>query len=193
MNSLKRQLVSVVRFLTSMRIDYVILGGVAVSLYGEPRFTADIDVNIILEKQRIDSFIKESKKYGFSPACKNIRTMARKTGVLPMKYSKGATIGRCDFIIAENIIERLALQRGKARRMGSFKVRTVSPEDLIIHKMAASRARDIEDVRGILLRQRGRLDMPYIEHWLMMLDKASKHSQLLKSFRLLRQRVTVKT
>ena len=41
----------------------------------------------------------------------------------------------------------------------------------MIHKLFAGRARDVEDVRGILLRQR-ELDRGYIVRWLEELGKA---------------------
>ena len=63
MNSLDLQLESLVKCLTPEKINYVILGGVALSIYGEPRFTADIDVNVILDKGKIGEFLKKAKKF----------------------------------------------------------------------------------------------------------------------------------
>ena len=183
MSLLKRQLTAMVKFLTALGIDYAIIGGLAVSLYGRPRFTADIDVNIILEKERIGIFLKEGKKRGFHPGHKNIKMLARKTGVIPMRYSNGNIEGLCDFIIAENVLEKLALKRAKVKRIDSLKAKFVSPEDLLIHKLTSPRAQDIEDVRGILLRQRGKLNISYIKFWLGRIDKANRRSNLLGLFR----------
>ena len=36
-------------------------------------------------------------------------------------------------------------------------------EDLILHKLFAGRPRDLEDVSGIVLRQRGKLDWDYVK------------------------------
>lgn len=38
------QLEALLKLFRATAIEYVILGGVAVSLYGEPRFTYDIDI-----------------------------------------------------------------------------------------------------------------------------------------------------
>ncbi len=182
MNLLKQQLAATVKFLTTLDIDYVIIGGIAVSIYGRPRFTADIDVNIVLEKERVDIFLKEGKKYGFYPIRKNIKMVVKKTGVIPMRYLKGKTIGLCDFIIAENTIERLALKRAKTKKIDSVKAKLVTPEDLIIHKLTSPRAQDLEDVRGVLLRQKGKLDTAYIKFWLKKIDKANRGSRLSELF-----------
>ena len=45
-------------------------------------------------------------------------------------------------------------------------MRLIEPEDLIIHKCVAGRPRDLEDVEGILIRQRLRLDLDRIRRWL---------------------------
>jgi len=44
-------------------------------------------------------------------------------------------------------------------------VRFASVEDLVIHKMFAGRPRDIEDVRGVLVRH-PECDREYVERWL---------------------------
>jgi len=182
MNLLKRQLAALITFLEKADVEYVILGGVAVSLYGEPRFTADIDVSIMLEKGDLDIFIQKAKQHGFRPAHKGIKQLAKKTGVIPMIYSKADIGARCDFIIAENIIEKIALKRGRIKKIGAIKARFVTPEDLIIHKLTALRPQDIGDISGILIHQRDKLDISYIKYWLNKIDDANKRSNLLKLF-----------
>jgi len=46
------------------------------------------------------------------------------------------------------------------------KLRLIGPEDLIIHKCVSGRARDVEDVEGILIHQRLDLDVTLIRNWL---------------------------
>lgn len=185
MNPLKQQLKALVKIFEAAKINYVILGGIAVSIYGEPRLTADIDANIVLENAQLENFLKIAKRYNFYPIPKNIRAFVKNTGVVPLRFLKGKDIkGQCDLIIAKNIIEELALKRARIRKIDSLKIRVVSPEDLIIHKMTAYRPRDLEDIRGILMRRKGKLDIKYIEYWLGLIDKLAKQKGLLiKLFR----------
>lgn len=190
MSSLEVQLRKLIECLSGQRIKYIILGGIAVSIYGEPRLTADIDVNIIFDKNKISEFLKHAKKYGFYPVFPDTENIAKETGVIPMNFIKGKTTGNCDIIIAENQLEYTGIKRGRLKKTGSIKVRLISPEDLIIHKIASSRARDAEDINGILIRQKGRLDIKYIQHWLKKIDKANKSSRTYKSFKdLLKNRI----
>ncbi|MCX5686925.1 MAG: nucleotidyltransferase [Candidatus Omnitrophica bacterium] len=175
MSPLIIQLIEAVRLVNAMKVDYAVLGGLAVNLYGEPRFTADVDMNIMLEKEKLQAFIQKARKFGFSPACANLTMFIKKTGVIPMNFSKRGVRGRCDFIIAENELEKAALGRAVIRKTGSIKAKFVSPEDLIVHKIISLRPHDREDVRGILIRQFGKLDMRYIKNWLAKLDKMDKN------------------
>ncbi len=111
MGPLEFQLKQLVKLMKDIKTDYAILGGVAVSIYGEPRLTFDIDVNLLLNNDKIDDFLRRSKKFGFSVLPSNIKQFIKTTGVIPMKFSKNKITGKCDFIIAQNILEYLCIER----------------------------------------------------------------------------------
>ncbi len=183
MNPLEFQLKQLARLLREEKIDYALLGGVAVSIYGEPRLTFDIDVNIMLGKDTISNFLKKARIYGFLPLPPNIKRFIKTTGVIPMKFSKNKITGKCDFIIAQNILEYLCIKRARLKKVYSAKIKLISPEDLLLHKIISERARDLEDAQGILMRQRGKLDMNYINYWLKKIAVANKKPELLKLFK----------
>ncbi|MBN2097757.1 MAG: nucleotidyltransferase [Candidatus Omnitrophica bacterium] len=182
MNYLEIQLKALTECLSEQKIKYVILGGIAVSLYGEPRLTADIDVNVILEKEKLGEFLRNARRYGFYPVFTNELEIIEETGVIPLKFIRGKIKGKTDIIIAENILEYNAIKRGRIKKISSIQVRLVSPEDLIIHKLTSTRPRDFEDLRGILWRQKGKLDIKYIRYWLKKIDETDKKVRLYKLF-----------
>ena len=65
--------------------------------------------------------------------------------------------------------------------MGRSLVRFASLEDVVIHKMIAGRARDLDDVKSILLKN-PKYDLVYIKKWLKEFDK-SLGGKFLKVFR----------
>jgi len=193
MDSFDLQIRSLVKCLSAQKIKYVIIGGIAVSIYGMPRLTLDIDVNIILDKEKINEFLQRAKKYGLYPAPPNSKKIAQTTGVIPLKFKKQKVFGQVDIIIAENLLEYSAIERGRIKKIGSIMVRVISPEDLVIHKIASLRARDREDLQGILMRQRQRLNLGYIRGCLKKIDKANRGSGLYKLFCRLLEELRVKT
>ena len=62
MNPLIYQLKQIGKFMAEAKVDYAIIGGLAVSIYSEPRLTLDIDVNILLDTARLEEFLKTAKK-----------------------------------------------------------------------------------------------------------------------------------
>jgi hypothetical protein len=183
MNPLKFQLQQLVKLMKDAKVNYAVLGGVAVSIYGEPRLTFDIDVSLLLDKDKMDVFLKKAKKFGFLPLPSNIKGFVKATGVIPMRFFKNKITGRCNFIIAQNALEYLCIKRGRFRKIYSVKVRLISPEDLVIHKITSQRPRDLEDVQGILIRQEGKLDIKYITHWLKKIAEINHKPELLKLFK----------
>jgi len=186
MNPLGMQLKALVDLFRKTKTPYVIIGGLAVSLYGEPRATFDIDVNILLERDKLDSFLIISKKYGFYPIPSKIKSFIKSTSVIPMEFRRKGINSNCDIIIAENPIELASIKRGKIKNIWSLKVRFITPEDLIIHKITSCRQKDREDVRGILIRQK-KLDIKYIKNWLKLIERADSNIKLLDIFNDLRR------
>lgn len=180
MNPLEFQLKQLVKLMKDVRLNYAVLGGVAVSIYGEPRLTFDIDINVMLDNKKLDGFLNKAKRYGFLPLPSNIKKFIKITGVIPMKFSKNKVTGKCDFIIAQNILEYTGIKRARYKKIYSIKVKLISPEDLVLHKITSERPRDLEDVQGILIRQRDKLDIKYITYWLKKIAGANRKPELLR-------------
>ena len=83
---------------------------------------------------------------------------------------------KCSAIVDEH----QAVRRARTVSVGSCNVRFASPEDLIVHKMVAGRARDLEDVRSVWAKNQD-LDFAYIRRWLTDLSTALERP-LLEEF-----------
>ncbi len=182
MNTFAYQLRELSKFLKEARVDYAVLGGIAVSVYSEPRMTQDIDLNIILDIKDLAEFLKKSRDYGFLPLPTDIHKFVKETGVIPMKFSKSGVIGRFDFIIAQNLIEFAGIKRAGFKKIYNVNVKIVTAEDLLLHKLLSERPRDHEDARGILLRQGKKLNLEYVSAWLKKIDKLIIKRRLFKEF-----------
>ena len=67
----------------------------------------------------------------------------------------------------ERFLAALTTELGRAGTMdlAGTPVPFAAAEDLIIHKLFAARPRDLEDVRGVVLRKGDALDWAYMEKW----------------------------
>jgi predicted nucleotidyltransferase len=165
--------------LKNASIPYMAIGGQAVLLYGEPRLTRDIDITLGIGVEELSRVKKIVRSMGLKILVKNDKEFVGKTMVLPT-MDKVSSI-RIDFTFSSSLYERQAIERARDVKLGRTSVRFASLEDLVIHKVIAGRARDLEDVRSILLKN-PMYDLHYIEKWLAEFDK-SLGERFLKVFR----------
>ena len=145
----ERLLARIAHALDANHIPYMVIGGQAVLLYGEPRFTKDIDVTLGVALDRLDDVVALAQDAGFEPLVDPER-FTRETMVLPCQDRE--TELRLDLVFSTSRYEREALGRARSVETGGASVRFASPEDLVVHKVVAGRPRDLEDVRSILLK-----------------------------------------
>ena len=160
-------------------IPYMIIGGQAVLLYGEPRLTRDIDITLGVSVDHLDELLAVVQELTLKPLPKDLKSFVRQTMVLP---ALDETTGiRVDFIFSFTPYETEAIKRAKKIKIMDREVNFASPEDLIIHKIFAGRPRDIEDVRTVLLKNPD-IDVQYIRKWLKEFDLFSEKKEFLKTF-----------
>ncbi len=150
------------------RIEYMLVGGQAVLRYGKARMTEDIDVSLGLDPAdhgKLTQVLEHSKLISIVP---DVEYFLRKTFVLPVQDAESGI--RIDFIFALSEYERLAIGRANRLEMGGVAVNYISVEDLVIHKLVASRPRDIEDIRYVIYKNPD-IDRAYINEWLSRFDR----------------------
>jgi len=172
----KKLLKKIANELNNNNIPYMVIGGQAVLLYGEPRLTKDIDIalgigidglkdiNSIIQKLNLKTLVNE----GFVQKTMVLLAIDEKTGI------------RVDFIFSFSLYEKQAIKRAPDIKFGNTIVKFASLEDVVIHKIIAGRARDIEDVRSIILKNSD-YDAKYIVRWLEDFDR-SLNEKFLKVF-----------
>lgn len=165
-------------------IPYMVIGGQAVQLYGEPRMTRDIDLTLGLDTDGLPRVLALCVEVGLKVLVTDEERFVRDTMVLPAQDEKSGI--RVDFVFSFSEYEQLALERARVEKLKGQPVRFASLEDLVVHKVVAGRARDLEDVRAILVKNPG-FDREYIEQWLAELDKALSTDHLAVFRRLLRE------
>jgi len=140
----------------------VVIGGVAASLLGKPRYTADVDAVFLLSVDEIPQFIESANAEGIVPRIQNADEFARQNRVLLLKHT--ATEIGVDISLGILPFEQEMVERGVVISIGRLSIRLPTPEDLIILKAIAHRPKDLEDIRTIADKNPD-LDTARIEHW----------------------------
>jgi len=166
-------------------IPYMVIGGQAVLLYGEPRLTKDIDITLGVGVRELNKLKETISSLGLKILVVRDEEFVERNMVLPTLDEKSGI--RVDFIFSFSPYGRQAIERAKDIKLGRSMVRFASLEDVVIHKVIAGRARDLEDIQSILLKNQ-KYDSDYIEKWLKEFDK-SLTEQFLKIFREIKEKI----
>jgi len=156
-------LAKLARALDGAGIPYMVIGGQAVLVHGEPRLTRDIDVTLGVDSSACARVLELGNSIGLSPSVRDVEQFVQKTNVLPFSDESAAI--RVDLIFSFTPYEAQAIERATSHKLLDTPVRFATAEDLVIHKLVAGRPRDLEDVRGVLVRQK-HLDETYLNRWL---------------------------
>ncbi|MDK1028717.1 MAG: nucleotidyltransferase [Anaerolineae bacterium] len=147
----------------------VIIGGIAASLLGKPRYTADVDAMFLLSTGEIQRFLEMAKKEGIEPRIEAAVDFAKKNRVLLLRHVSSET--NVDISLGILPFEEEIVERSTVHKFDTLQLRIPTPEDLIILKAVAHRPKDLQDIREIFDRQPN-LDLPRIENWVKAFAKA---------------------
>lgn len=159
-----------VRLLTQYKVAYLLSGSFAVSYYGFPRSTHDIDFVIEVKEEDLQNLIKAIKELGKSYLFNQDEI------VQSVKTSSQFNIYHIDtgikidfWPIKNNIFEKNKFKKSKEFTFNNQKIKVVSPEDLILTKLLWCKEikseRHLRDCIGIMKVQGDKLDMNYLIQW----------------------------
>ncbi|MBN1451609.1 MAG: nucleotidyltransferase [Anaerolineales bacterium] len=156
----------------------VIIGGVAASLLGTPRYTVDLDAVFLLSVEDIPDVLGEAGRLGIEPRIADPVAFAHKNRVLLLRHTvSGIDI---DLILGILPFEFEMVERSTLVNIGSLKLRLPTPEDLIIMKAIAHRQKDLADIQAIA-SSHPNLDKERIRHWVEQFGDALDLPDLWKT------------
>lgn len=164
-------------------IPYLIIGGIAAGALGEPRYTIDVDLNIVLKPDDLIDLLKYAKEMDFSFKEEEVLQSVKRQE--PFRFFYGGV--RIDFLISSTEFEASAFKRRQKIRIYNKEAYFPTPEDLIVLKIVAGRRKDMMDVESVMIRHKGRLDTKYMDKWVRQIsdeaeDKAiwNRYQDILK-------------
>jgi predicted nucleotidyltransferase len=179
-----RLLATIARALGDQNISFMLIGGQAVLLHGEPRLTEDIDLTLAADPGRLPSLLRVCEQAGLSILPDNVEAFVQETFVLPTRHEDSRI--RVDFIFSSTPYEQQAIARAELVTLAGVPVPFARAEDLIIHKLFAGRPRDLEDAAGVIRRKGDQLDWTYVEEWIRQFAVVPGREELPERLRALR-------
>ena len=168
-------LASVVRDFTllfdRLRIEYAVMGGIAVRLYGIPRATYDVDFTISCQRHRLPQLYGAVSALGYTVPDPYLQGWVDEVANMPLVKARlylGEQGVDIDIFLAESSFQRQVLLRRRREQVDNEIVWFVSPEDLILLKLLARRPRDLADIGDVFFMQ-GQLDEKYMREWAQQL------------------------
>lgn len=147
----------IAKLLESHRLTFALIGGLASSIRGRLRVTADIDIVVDCEVVDAIAILEELDSKSFRPFVADPETSVRQFYVLPIEDIASRT--PIDLAIGASGFEKLVVQR--AVRPEGYPISVATAEDLLLMKVMAGRPQDENDVQGIVLANKDTIDWDY--------------------------------
>ena len=134
------------RLLNASKVEYLLIGGYAVSYYGYPRATADMDIWIATDRQNAEKVVAVLRDYGFdlpelSPDIFLEENKIIRMGVPPLRLEVITSISGVRF--EECYAERVQVM------IDDVEASLISLRHLKINKKASGRFKDLNDLENL--------------------------------------------
>ena len=155
---------------------FCIIGGLALQRWGEARETVDVDLTLLTGFGGEEVYVQTMLR-AFEARVEEPAQFALNYRVLLLRASSGVGL---DVALGGLPFEEAAVARSSLFEFpGPTLLRTCSAEDLIVMKAFASRSKDWLDIDGIIIRQTGKLDWPYIRSQLEPLAEIKEAPEIV--------------
>jgi len=156
------------------RIDFALVGGLALYALGTSRTTFDADFMILLNQADIAAQVME--RLGYKPL--------HRTDDIANYVSEDADKGQVDFVFAHRRYALSMLRRATTAQLLNHPVKVLLPEDLIGLKVQSSsndpnRAlQDMADIEALMQRHRKSLDWSMVESYFKLFGRETEYKDL---------------
>lgn len=144
--------------LNKKRIKYIVVGGIAVNLYGIPRMTYDTDLIVDMQDKNLKALLTLLKDWGFKPKLPvNMMEFAKsekRRDWIKNKNTKAFCLinpewamSEIDIVINTPINYKKASKNIKHIALQNVSIPTISINDLIKMKKSSNRQQDKADIR----------------------------------------------
>lgn len=165
------------RALRGLGLRWYLFGAQAAILHGSARLTADVDATVDARGIETKHLLEALSKCGFSGRSDDPVAFAAKTRVLPLAHDSSGL--PCDLVLAGPGLEPVFLARSVVIRVDDLDVPVASAEDIVVMKILAGRAKDLEDAAAVIAAAGDDLDLRETRATLGQIEHALDRSDLI--------------
>ena len=151
---------SLFRAFNKARIKYLVVGGVAVNLYGYVRFTGDLDILLLLKEQNLQKFKTIMKEIGYHERLPvSIMALSDQKQVKRWLHEKNLKAFsfvppknnplQIDIIMEESLEFEKIVKNKVIIKFDNISIPVISIRDLVHMKKKANRDKDIIDLKAL--------------------------------------------
>jgi hypothetical protein len=163
--------------LDGLGVRWYLFGAQAAILHGASRLSADIDVTAQIAPEALKSLLEALPRAGFAARVADPVAFVRETRVVPLVDS--ASEVPVDIVLAGAGPEEEFLARAKPMSVGAREIPVITAEDLVVTKLLAGRAKDMEDIAAVLKHQGPGFKVGEARRLLAQLEAALDRSDLV--------------
>jgi hypothetical protein len=144
------------------RVPYVLIGAWALTAWGKPRVTNDIDFLVLADEMDLDRLSGRMTEAGLALDETWVKWNPMLRGFQLRFLFEGTTI---DLLRPRDPHDQELFRRKRKKRLDGCYYWLVSAEDFILQKLKVGRPRDFEDALSVLERSGKNLNRRYLQRW----------------------------
>ena len=145
----------VTSYLNEVGLQYAVVGGIAVLVYGYPRVTQDIDLIVNQEVLDVPGFCNYLRRQQFLADERDLQSAFREKSHATIFHQTLSL--RLDIKGVYSAADRDTIDTAVPMRLSAVTFRVNTPENLICHKLQYGSARDLEDALAVYARMKPRI------------------------------------
>lgn len=134
------------KLLNDHHVEYLLIGGFAVALYGYPRATADMDVWVARTQLNAERIVACLREFGFNTPSLNAELFQEPDRIIRM----GEAPLRIEILTdIDGVVFSECLQRAHTQDVAGIEVPVIGLNDLKANKRASGRPKDLDDLENL--------------------------------------------
>lgn len=131
------------QFLNEAKVEYLVVGGWAVTIHGVPRYTKDLDVWIGMTAENAKRIVAALHRFGFTHGEAGESLFVEPGNIVRMGFPpmRIEIMNQIDGVMFEDCFERRTM-----RQASGLDLPVISLDDLLANKRASGRPQDLADV-----------------------------------------------